>query len=533
MMCEEMLSRFNARLTGGRALLMCFSAGLILRLIPELLAFPHPISWDMVHYAYFMRGGVVWEHWSSFFTSTWLLYSLVFPVHSVFGVDSFLLLKIVGPLLFGLNVCGIYWFAHSLLGWSLKKSLLAGGFFSLQLAALRISSEFLRNTLGLGLLLFTLPLIKRLDSKWGLAGFVVLSLLTVFAHEYAAVTLLVVSLAVVFLGLISKNGEWKRVMWKRLVVAVLPALLVFVAGLYLRMFPVSYEGAPAVGPNLVWVGDEARQSYGKLFFFVNYLGMETAIDIYPNYLSLAFGVVGLFVLLYLSYLYLVWKGFFKNRVLDVWTGLLLLGSFGCLVSPFFALQYWHRWMFMLVYPFTFYAVNGGERLWSRLSEKRMSWKALARLGSKVSGMVLVTVLLVAMFLATPFLMVNVGFGIYSLCPICRYFCSSPTVPYQDVDGTVEAMEWLRVNMDNNSCTVLHNAFAAWAKLYLDVSHDVVAYKNDVDLAVEHAVQRGYQHVYFVCWNQPVGWYGVYLPEGFDELRSFCRISVYQYVGGNG
>jgi len=526
-----MRSPLNISLGDSKGLLICFSAGLILRLVPELLAFPHPISWDMVHYAYFMRGGIVWEHWSSFFTSTWLLYSFLFPIHNQFGVDSFLLLKIAGPVLFGFNVCGVYWFARSVLGWGVKKSLLAGGFFSVQLASLRISSEFLRNTLGLGLLLFTLPLIRRLDSRRGFVAFVLLSLLTVFAHEYAAVTLLVISLAFGFLGLLKRNDEEKAKVSKRLIVAILPALFVFVAGLCLRVFPVSYERPPVVGPNLVWVKDVSRQSYGGLFFFVNYLGMETAIDVYPNYLFLGLSVLGLFVLLYFSYLYLVWKGFFRNEVLDVWTGLLLVGSFGCLVIPFFALQYWHRWMFMLVYPFTFYAVSGVRFLLGRLGQERIVLKKSGKFRNKVFGMVLATVLLGAFYLATPFLMVNVGFGIYSLWPICRYFSSSPTVPYQDVDGTVQAVGWLGDNLQDDSCVVLHDAFVAWSKVYLENSHNVIGYKTDVDLAVDYALQNGYKHVYFVCWNENIGWYGVYVPENFVKVESFDRMSIFEYVEG--
>jgi len=221
-----------------QALMLSFTLGFVVRLVPEILAFPYPISWDMVHYAYFMRVGVVWKHWSSFFTSTWLLYAFLFPIHSQFGLDSFLLLKIVGPLLFGFNVCGICWFAHSLLKWSVKKMLFAGGIFSFHLAALRISYEFLRNTLGLGLLLFTLPLVKKVDSKLGFLGLVVLSLLTVFAHEFSAVTLLVIVLVIVFLGLRDGNDVERVRASKRLLVAVLPALAVFAVGLYLRMFPV-------------------------------------------------------------------------------------------------------------------------------------------------------------------------------------------------------------------------------------------------------------------------------------------------------
>jgi hypothetical protein len=354
------------------------------------------------------------------------------------------------------------------------------------------------------------------------------SLLTVFAHEYAAVTLLVVSLVFVFSGFLNKNDDGRIRQSRRLIFAVLPALTVFLVGLYLRMFPVSYESLPAMGPNLVWVKDTVRQSYGSFFFFVDYLGMNTGLDIYPNYLFLVLNVLALFALLYLPYVYLVWKGFFRNEILDVWTGLLLFGSFGCLVTPFFALDLWHRWMFMLVCPFTFYAVNGARILLAR-TRMLQNGIRLGKLRKKVFVMGLVTVMLGAVYLATPFLMVNVGFGIYSLYPICRYFSSAPTVPYQDIDGTIQAMQWLEGNMESDSCAVLQNAFVAWAKLYLENSYNVIGYMNDVHMAVDYALQEGYNHIYFVCWNENIGWYGTYVPESFDELQSFGRISVFEYV----
>jgi len=283
-----------------------------------------------------------------------------------------------------------------------------------------------------------------------------------------------------------------------------------------------------VGPNLVWVKDVQRQSYGKLFFFVDYIGMNTGLDVYPNYFFLLVNVLGLFALLYLPYVYLVWKGFFRNDVLDVWTGLLLFGSFGALVMPFFALQFWHRWMFMLVYPFTFYAVNGVGRLVGRLktgnnlSVSRVSFK------NKVFVMLMIVVVLGAVYLATPFLMVYVGFGIYSIYPICRFFGSAPTVPYQDIDGTLAAVGWLGENMRNDSVAVLHDAFATWALVYLNSSHNVIAYKTNVSLALDLALQKSYKRIFMICWNEN-GWYNLYVPQGFVEVERFGRISLYEYV----
>ena len=118
--------------------------------------------------------------------------ALIVPLYGVTKIDPFLLLKVVAPLLFGLNVAGVYWFARKNLGWSMTLGMVAGVFFALQLASLRISWDLLRNTLGLGILLFALAYVKDVKTTRGLAIFGVLSLLAVFAHEYAAVSLLFV-----------------------------------------------------------------------------------------------------------------------------------------------------------------------------------------------------------------------------------------------------------------------------------------------------------------------------------------------------
>ena len=174
---------------------MCLGIGFFIRLIPEIFAFPHPIGFDTIHYAVRMQDGLIWAHWSSFFTSSWLLYSLIVPLYGLLQTDPFLLLKVVVSLLFGLNVAGIYWFSRKNLKWSMGMGVLAGVFFALQLASLRISWDLLRNTLGLGILLFALSYVKEVDSKKGFVLFTVFSLLSVFAHEYAAVILVFVVLA--------------------------------------------------------------------------------------------------------------------------------------------------------------------------------------------------------------------------------------------------------------------------------------------------------------------------------------------------
>src|SRR5512135_406433 len=112
----------NLRWTDSRLLLACLGIGFLIRLVPELLAWPLPIGFDTIYYAVVMKSGVVWTHWSQFFTTSWLLYSLIVPLYGLTQVDPFLLLKVVAPLLYGLNVAGVYWFARKALGWSFRLS---------------------------------------------------------------------------------------------------------------------------------------------------------------------------------------------------------------------------------------------------------------------------------------------------------------------------------------------------------------------------------------------------------------------------
>jgi len=126
----------------GRNLLISFALGFTLRLIPEILAFPFPIGFDTLYYAARIRSGVIWPCWTSFFTFKWLFCAISIPLYNLLRVEEFLLLKVIGPALHGLNAVGIYWFAKKALKWNAEKSLLAAGLFAVQLASLRISWEF-------------------------------------------------------------------------------------------------------------------------------------------------------------------------------------------------------------------------------------------------------------------------------------------------------------------------------------------------------------------------------------------------------
>jgi hypothetical protein len=523
------MERARARLNGfrpslGWGLVIAFAFGVAVRLLPEVLSYPHAMGFDTVYYAGRLQTGELWVHWSHVFDS-WLLYALLLPFRAGLRLEPFLVLKAAMPLLFGVTVAGVYYVATRGLGWSERKSLFAAGLFSFQMGILALSWQFYRNMLGLGLLLFALPSAWQAQPTWtGLTAFGVLSLLAVWGHEYAGVLLLASVAAVAA----SRWGAGAKQNALKVMGAAAPAIAVFVASVWLRVTPV-YQGAPS---NLLWAYRVEGYYAGPLFFLVNYLAISDTFQYYPTYLHLAASVVSLFAVLYAAVVPLAVVGFFRHTVLDGWTGLLGVGAFGCLAVPFFALNYWNRWMLLLVVPVTLYAAHGFARVLQTAGPVAAS---LGRLGSlRVSrraakGLVLASVTTGFVFMTSP-MFLDRG-GVFGLPTTVNYVPSTMqcnAVPLCDVDGVVAAFRWVDAAMDETSSCLAHDALFYWAQYALEEQHTLVFFKNDVWQAVNVAAAHGFTRCWLVWWSTDIGWYGFAVPHEFVEMYRAGRISVYEY-----
>jgi len=490
----------------SKGLFLSFIFGFVVRLIPEVLSLPYPIGYDPIYYVWRIKSNVVWCDWSQVF-STWLLYAILVGLFDVTHMNPFVLVKFAAALLFGFNACGIYYFATKALGWTTKKGLLAAVFFSLQIATLVLSSNFYRNMLGLGILLFALPLIK--DDFKSLRRFMVfasLSVLVVFAHEYGSVVLFTVVLGF----LVGRLLKGTNIKVSRVLMAIFPTLALFLASVYFSVFSLPHE----VEKNAIWVYEPQGNYPGALFYLKNYLATSGTAQYHPMYLDLASQVLSLFAGLYIVVLPLVLVGFFEDSLLDSWTALLLIGSFGALIVPFFALDLWYRWMFMLVYPFTFYAVNGitkvlrSSRRAVDLTLRRVTWMKLTDRAFKL--ILIFSFSLSLVFVATAM--------------------QGTSVPLCDVDDTIRTMQWLNAKMDDGSTLLTQYVFVNWARLYMDERRSLILFKDDINMAIDVAIKRGYSRLYFVWWNRNIGWHSLTIPNGFAAVYGSGRISVFEYSG---
>jgi len=243
-------------------------------------------------------------------------------------------------------------------------------------------------------------------------------------------------------------------------------------------------------------------------------------------------VFSLFLLLYVVLLPLIAVGHFKDRIFGSWMFLLLVGSFGCLIVPFSGLLLWNRWMLMLVFPFTFFAVEG---LWKvakcgeAFSVSRFfGWFKLPR---KVGiGLSMLSVVIGGLFMAWP--LVDGKYGVIGVEGTFRYVPStmqSSSVPVRDTEGVIEAFEWLNEHMTSDSSVLVHDVFQFWSQLYLDESHAAVFFDNDLEKASQFALENGFTAAYLVWWKEDIGWYNLRLSNDCVSVFEFGRISVYQMV----
>jgi hypothetical protein len=508
-------------LSYNKGFIIAFAVGFVVRLIPELLSFPHPIGWDTIYYAYRIKDGVLFGYWNDIF-STWLPYGIMIFLGNLTRLDPFMVLKIFAPLLYGGSAAGVFFVAWKKLNWSVTKSLLASGLFVFQLGALTISWHFYRNVFGVMILLFALPFLRS-DIGWkGAAVLSVLGVLVVLGHELSAVSLFFVVFALLMIGVLKRE----KIPY-RLFVAIIPAAAIFlVSNLGLFGMRVSLDRM------ILRVNDSVYAHPGGLYFLTDYLNVFTPIESYANYFELFSGVFSLFVLLYLVLLPLISVGYFKDRVFGSWTFLLMGSAFGCLIVPFSALLLWHRWMLMFVYPFTFFAVNG---LWK--VTKSLEGVSISRFFSSVKvtkkigvGLALVSVVLGGLFMCWP--LVDGRYGVIGFESTFRYVPStmqSSSVPLRDTEGVIEAFEWLNVNMDSDSSLLAHDVFEFWTLLYLNEENVAIVFDHDLEAATNLAVDEGFDVVYFVWWNEDIGWYNLRFSDGWTSVFDSGRISVYQIV----
>jgi hypothetical protein len=415
-------------------------------------------------------------NWRKYFSgtdaifATPLLYAFMIPIYELAHMDPFLILKFIQPTLYGLLILSFYYAVGKLLKWGNRKSFFTATIFSLQTPLLRISWDQLRNELGLAM--------DHLSKK-----------------------------------------EFER--GRNLTLASIPSVLLFLGVIYHSFW------APRRRIFANVIGIPSKRSLPPPF--INYLAGEGFVDYKQSYFYLLTDVWLLFIASYILILPFIVYGIKKReRVLDLWTIWCSFGSFMCLMSPHFALFGWWRWMTMLVIPFTFYAINGIEKVRSVFI--RRDKKKLCR--SFTFLLCIIYAFIAISYLASSW---NNPILTYALIyPSSKYSPTTMlrhTAPLEDTPSIIRALNWLDEHMEDNSCLLVKDTFFHWVTMYLSEDKVIINYGiKNVEEGLKLARGLGYEKIYWIWWEDGVGlrWYGQLIPKNFEPVYRAGGIVIYMY-----
>jgi len=454
--------------------LFFFAVGLVLRGTPELLVTLYPVGYETITYYAPAMMSFHSKSLADVFVETFragpLFYVLMWLASMVSGAHSFLLLKVTGPVLYGCLAVVFFVFLRVGLRLEWKMAFLATLLLVFQPVALRVSWDRFRTVLGLVFLFVTLIALKGSSRfRWLLVA--VFGVLTVLSREYVAVVLFA---AVLGYAILERKD---RIMS---LVTLAPAVTIFTVMSY---------------PAWLWW---------------NYVSPDNPFAI-GSYSWVLQDVFSIFALCYLPLLIFVVRGFWRDRLLDPVVGWLLLGSFSVVVIPWFAVPGYQRWLMLLVFPFTVYAVKGFERF-RLFGERRMR-------------ILKVTILV--------FMVIGVGYstGAFSYVGMLpnSYVAVNlvqSSIAWDQVDDVKGVLRWLDENAETNSCVLTEERFYGWTLIYLNRANndvEVIAYvANSLPQpALEKALGNGFRWIYLV-------WYTDSDLENFDTLYSENRVSIFRY-----
>jgi hypothetical protein len=493
----------------------CFLTGFVVRFVPEAIAYPAPIGYNVV--AYYAPVLADFNSWgNAWFLSLFhppqfspLVYLLMIPLSPL--LDPYHVLMIFAPTLNGILAVALYYYLNRSLGLSNRFSVLGSFFTVIQYPVLRLSLDMLSESLALSLGLFIVSLIST--ERLSMRKDMLLSSLLVamcLAHQTVLLTLLpCVCYKVVTAHRKSNSGALA------LGVILLPAVALLAWNWSILQ---SVQAAFPAGRGVrVWFLWNNAASAG-ISPFANYL----AIFDYPD---LAARIIGFLLFLYLPLLPWVRRRV-TSGLISTWALAALLLSVSPLVSPWFAFDLWYLWAIMLSVPLSVLAFEGLARIVGMLGKPR----------AREIKVLLVVLLLV------PYVVVGAGymtlpperpFPIFTYSPFLSYMPSSMlsnTVPLQDSLDALWLLAEFNSTMDERSVLLTHEAFYGFTALSISGPKSIVNYHlGDPLSAVSYAKSLGFSKIYWIWWLPGYGWHGLTNPPvGFSIELHRGHIAIYLY-----
>jgi len=488
-----------------------FLVAVLIRALPEIKAGSWPIGYDTFN-TYAAELATYHGPLINWLKTANILYFLFLPF-KLLGLSPNWIMKIFGPILYGGLMVSFFIFVRNLLKFPALKAFVLTLLTLGQLAALRLSWDLYRNELGLIFLFWGLLYLPEVGKTKNLVLLTLLASLVSLSNELVTVLLIIILLSTALYQLIKRD-------WDSLVSLLIPLMIV----LTLFTVVISSSGKTLYDPHVFFSSDK---NYFWRYFYRYNLDMPYGL--------LKEIILGLFWLLYgylLLFIGIGWWRLRRNLILQVITLWLLFGTFSALLFRGNGLMVWERWLFMLVFPFMVYAVEGIYFLGGWLASLK-NWGSRNQLGKTL-----------ALILATVFWLVLLGLTAWRSWPFLTadYRQAKPPLANDELNSyfprtmvhnsiglwlipdTIKAVDWLNAQAPAGSLILVDNRYRGVMLTRFNIDNRYILTNEWSETikssTLEAAKKSGFWPIYLI-WNVSRG-----VPD-FDRIYSAGDRGIYQ------
>ncbi|HZO10680.1 MAG TPA: hypothetical protein VFB48_01060 [Nitrososphaeraceae archaeon] len=248
--------------------LIVFSVAIFLRLVPDLLAFPYPIGYDVINY-YLPVIKNFEGYWPTISNQFPFYVSLLYGISEVFHIEPRLVISASIILVFGFFSLAIFSIGRNLLRLDNLQSIFLSIFVMFQMAVLRTSWDLHKDMFALTLTFFSLLLISKIPniSKKLIAVTVTLSVISILADRMIG---LLLSITLIGSSLVKRDRD----------LAIAVGIVIVIFGISLQA---NYDN---IGYNLKMVG--SNNSINVIYNPINLI----VLFLVTNAFLLPSGIVG-------------------------------------------------------------------------------------------------------------------------------------------------------------------------------------------------------------------------------------------------
>lgn len=426
-------------------------------MIPELVAYPHPIGYDVINY-YIPVVENFDEHWSTAAGQFPLYVLFLDSVHLATGMPAQSVVTGIAIAMFGFFGMSLYFLGRSLLRLDTIQSIFSAIFVVFQMAVLRTAWDLHRDIFALTAMMFVLALLAKNRGWKEIAVILALTALTVAADRMIGALLLV---SLIAYAAISRQKDTT-------------AVSVFATAVFLILMISSYSSplssANVSDNNIEITADKTPAFYNPQNLFI--------LFVVTNGLLVAPAAVGFFRI--------------NNWLLKVPLLASLIGSFSWLAFPDISQLVADRWVIVAGIFLAIFASYGILHIVKHLKPRVSAVVA----GSVLIGFAVNGIAYAVMPYDSPFALYGIARQrIENFGPVTMQFNS---IDIHDNDEILSIIEWINQNTEHNAIIVGEKHWRGFMELHLGAER---TYRfSDNPRALAEAVEKQGKPAYLITFD---------------------------------